>query len=78
MFLRPITIVRLACSVCALDGAALATGGTTQVASEGESAYVSPGWPQRTGELVNHPLRTSGWNAWFSPSTKCSPVARTV
>ena len=44
----------------------LAAGGTSVVATKGQAAYVSPTWPEGVGELVNHPLRTSGWNSWFT------------
>ncbi len=43
-----------------------AAGGTSVVASKGQSAYVSKGWPEGAGELANDPARTTGWNDWFS------------
>ena len=45
---------------------ALADGGTDIVATKGQPAHVSPSWPEGVGELVNHALRTSGWNSCFS------------
>lgn len=44
----------------------LAAGGTAVVATKGRAAYVPPTWPEGVGELVNDPLRTSGWNSWFT------------
>jgi hypothetical protein len=44
----------------------LAAGGTSVVAAKGQATYVSPTWPDGVGELVNDPLRTSGWNPWFT------------
>jgi len=44
----------------------LAAGGTSMVASKGQPAYVSRGWPQGVDDLVNDPLRTDGWNSWFT------------
>ena len=45
---------------------AWAAGGTETVATKGQHAHVSPGWPEGVGELVNDPCRTSGWNSWFT------------
>jgi hypothetical protein len=44
----------------------LAAGGTSIVASPGQKAHVSPNWPEKVREIVNDPLRTSGWNSWFT------------
>lgn len=44
----------------------LAAGGTSIVATEGQDAYVNPSWPKGVDALVNHALRTTGWNSWFS------------
>jgi hypothetical protein len=44
----------------------LAAGGTSIVASPGQPASVSTGWPEGVGELVNDPARTTGWNSWFT------------
>lgn len=44
----------------------LAVGGSEFIAAKGQPASVSPGWPEGSAELVNDPLRTSGWNSWFS------------
>lgn len=43
-----------------------AAGGTSIVAQKGQPAYMSPRWPEGTKDLVNSPLRTTGWNSWFS------------
>jgi hypothetical protein len=40
--------------------------GTSPVASEGRPAQEEPGWPAKIVDLVNDPLRTVGWNEWFS------------
>ncbi len=45
---------------------AFCEGGTSIVAEKGEPAVVSPSWPEGAADLVNDPLRTSGWNSWFS------------
>jgi hypothetical protein len=45
---------------------AFAAGGTDVVATKGQPAYVSEGWPEGAGELANDPVRTTGWNDWFS------------
>lgn len=45
---------------------AWASGGTDVVAARGAHALVSPGWSPGTGEIVNDPCRTCGWNPWFS------------
>jgi len=43
---------------------------TTQVASEGrpisEEMAEQYGWPEGVLDLLNDPLRTDGWNSWFS------------
>ena len=41
-------------------------GGTSTVATNGRPTHVSAGWPDGVGELVNDPMRTSGWNSWFT------------
>jgi hypothetical protein len=40
--------------------------GTDQVASPGKPVMTVTNWPDGTMELVNDPLRTSGWNPFFS------------
>ena len=40
--------------------------GTSPVASEGKPVVEEAGWPPKIVELVNDPLRTVGWNEWFS------------
>src|SRR5690606_15488066 len=44
----------------------LGVSGTTQVAWSGKPVEGVPGWPSGVLELVNDPLRTDGWNPWFS------------
>ena len=43
-----------------------AVGGTAIIATKGQPAPVSAGWPQGTAAIVNDPGRTTGWNDWFS------------
>ncbi|QDU40906.1 hypothetical protein Mal4_52690 [Maioricimonas rarisocia] len=43
-----------------------AAGGTANVATPGQPAYINPNWPEGTADLVNDPARTHGWNPWFS------------
>jgi hypothetical protein len=43
-----------------------AAGGTSVIAIQGEPVSASAGWPEGVAEIVNDPLRTSGWNSWFS------------
>lgn len=52
--------------VVASSSQALAAGGTAIVATKGESAYVQETWPKGVAEIVNDPVRTTGWNDWFS------------
>lgn len=54
-------------------GAALLTGdcacgmsGTSQVAWPGKPVAAVADWPAGVLELINDPLRTKGWNPWFS------------
>ncbi len=44
----------------------LGAGGTSIVATNGQPAHVSAGWPDGAGPLVNDPMRTTGWNSWFT------------
>ena len=44
----------------------LAMSGTSQVAWRGKAVAVQPDWPEGVLDLVNDPLRTEGWNPWFS------------
>ncbi len=39
---------------------------TSKVASPGRPVSATPGWPEGVLDLVNDPLRTDGWNPWFS------------
>ena len=45
---------------------ALARSSTTKVAREGQPVSADSDWPEGVLELVNDPLRTDGWNPWFS------------
>lgn len=45
---------------------ALAWSGTSIVASPGHAVLAVSDWPQGVLELVNDPLRTHGWNPFFS------------
>ncbi len=56
----------IAAMVLCSTATAFAAGGTDIVASKGQPAYVSEGWPEGADELVNDPARTTGWNDWFS------------
>lgn len=44
----------------------LAMSGTSQVAWPDEPVKASADWPAGALELINDPLRTKGWNPWFS------------
>jgi hypothetical protein len=55
--------------LCALSihaPAAFAMSGTSQVAWSGQPVAGVAGWPEGTLALINDPLRTDGWNPWFS------------
>lgn len=43
-----------------------AISGTSQVAWPGKPVVAQPDWPEGVLDLVNDPLRTEGWNPWFS------------
>jgi len=43
-----------------------AISSTDQAASPGKPVRAEPGWPEGVLDLVNDPLRTDGWNPWFS------------
>jgi hypothetical protein len=45
---------------------ALAMSGTSQVAWPGKPVAARADWPEGVLDLVNDPLRTEGWNPWFS------------
>lgn len=63
---RFLTLAICIAAVFSFANHTLAAGGTSIVATKGQSAHVSPGWPDGAGELVNTASRTSGWNSWFS------------
>lgn len=58
---RAVLCVLLFAPLCAL-----AISSTEEIASEGQAASADPDWPKGVLELVNDPLRTEGWNPWFS------------
>jgi len=45
---------------------ALAEGGSDIVATKGQTAFVQETWSKGVAEIVNDPVRTTGWNDWFS------------
>jgi hypothetical protein len=45
---------------------ALGIAGVSPVASEGKPVAEDAGWPAKIIDLVNDPVRTVGWNEWFS------------
>ncbi|MEX0937611.1 MAG: hypothetical protein WDZ59_07100 [Pirellulales bacterium] len=61
-----LSLVCVAAIVLLAPNAALAAGGTSIVATEGQAAHVSKAWPEGVAELVNDPVRTTGWNSWFT------------
>ena len=63
---RFLTFALCLTSVFSATDQLLAGGGTSVVAIKGRATFVSPTWPEGVGELVNDPLRTSGWNSWFT------------
>lgn len=58
------------CMMVAVHLDASAMSSTSQVASEGqlmpEALVEAYGWPAGVLDLVNDPLRSNGWNPWFS------------
>ncbi len=61
--------LRFLLTTCLLSlavSALFAAGGTDIVASKGQPAYVQETWPDGVAALVNDPVRTTGWNDWFS------------
>lgn len=44
----------------------LAAGGTDIVVTKGQPAFVPETWSKGVAEIVNDPVRTTGWNDWFS------------
>lgn len=43
-----------------------AIASVSQVAYAGRPVESRPGWPEGTVALINDPVRTTGWNPWFS------------
>jgi hypothetical protein len=61
--------LRLLLNVCLFSLAVsdlFAAGGTEIVATKGQPAFVQETWPKGVAEIVNDPVRTTGWNDWFS------------
>jgi hypothetical protein len=58
--------VMLLAALCFPAQPALAMSGTSHVAWSGQPVAGVVGWPQGTLALINDPLRTDGWNPWFS------------
>ena len=58
------------CTLFALCLCVFAMSSTSQIASEGrlipKAAVETYGWPAGVLDLVNDPLRSEGWNPWFS------------
>ncbi len=58
------------CALLALSQCVFAMSSTSQVATEGrpvpKAAVETYGWPAGVLDLVNDPLRSNGWNPWFS------------
>ncbi len=65
-FLRSMRIILFAAIVGLAGRTLLAAGGTSVIASKGQPAHVSEGWPEGVGEIVNDPARTFGLNSWFT------------
>src|SRR4051794_59118 len=55
----------LAVLVCGVSPV-FAIAGTDRVADKGQKAEALPGWPQGVLEIINDPVRTTGWHPWFS------------
>ena len=69
--MRPLAATKIlsmvfACVLATWGGNAFAAGGTSIVATKGQTTHVSSSWPEGVGELVSDVSRTSGWNSWFS------------
>ena len=59
-------IRRAALSVVGLASLLLGASGKTQVASRGQPMDMIPGWPYGVHRLINDPVRSEGWNPWFT------------
>ena len=65
--MRNLTRILLGISLLTSTTAILwAAGGTSNIASKGSKASLSPGWPLGVESIVNDPARTVGYNSWFS------------
>jgi hypothetical protein len=62
----PLVAISVLCAHLLLAQQACAMSGTGQVASPGQSVMTVTNWPEGTMKLVNDPLRTFGWNPFFS------------
>ncbi|MFT5126970.1 MAG: hypothetical protein ACI8W8_000568 [Rhodothermales bacterium] len=64
------TIPYVLCTIFATRLCVSAISSTSQVASEGQllpkAVVETYGWPEGVLDLVNDPLRSNGWNPWFS------------
>ena len=58
--------VTFLCALCFHAPTARAMSGTSQVAWSGKPVVGVAGWPEGALALINDPLRTDGWNPWFS------------
>lgn len=58
--------VVFAASILLACRGALGIAGFDGVASEGQPVEEELGWPAKIVDLVNDPVRTVGWNFWFS------------
>ena len=61
-------LVTAICFILLLTGHlnAFAAGGTSLVATKGQSVPVAESWPEGVGDIVNDKARTTGWNSWFT------------
>ncbi len=60
------SICLVSTTICLTPSSVDAAGGTAIVATPGHKAHESKAWPEGVGALVNDPVRTTGWNSWFS------------
>jgi hypothetical protein len=56
----------VALGVMLMSTNAPAMSGTSQVAWPSKPVVAQPDWPEGVLDLLNDPLRTEGWNPWFS------------
>src|SRR5688572_785970 len=58
--------VALCCAMSMASTSLFAMSGSTPVAWPGKPVLNDSGWPGGSVELINDPVRTEGWNPWFS------------